>query len=106
MINGVGRVLYESIIDNKWVDIEYENKDGNTHFWIAIIRVKNNEDKILDCKMVNYKKNYKESKDTQIDANKILSARIINGSYFKCDNKFKEKLLNCSISNHVYFCGK
>lgn len=87
MEENVGKILYESIVEHKWIDITYKHDNCNTYFWIAIIDIVNYSKKILKCKMVNYRKGYKNAEETTIVADRIISARLINGSYFKCSDE-------------------
>lgn len=75
---GVGRVLYESIIEKKWIDISYINCDGSeSRFWVAIYDIPDRENHILSCRMVNYKAGYEEVKTVNnLKADKIVSVRI------------------------------
>lgn len=94
MIKGIGKVLYESLIENKWLDVVYKQDTGNTFFWMAIKDVKDINNKILDCKIINYKTNNKIAIDASINIEKIISAKLIIGSFFKCSYKLLDDITN------------
>lgn len=99
---GIGKILYESIIENKWVDVTYANEKGNTYFWLAIDDIKLNRqtnEKSLVCKIVNYRANYNTVIVAEkIDPEKIISAKLIIGTYYKCKDKLLDDIV--SFPNH------
>lgn len=91
MTNVIGKTLYESLIENKWVDISYVQGSQITYFWIAITGFKDKD--TICCKMVNYRLNNK-SIDATIKIKNIIGARLIIGSYYKYDEKLIETIKN------------
>lgn len=88
----IGKVLYKAITENKWIDIKYNQNNGDTNFWIGIkdIFEENNKTRIL-CKMINPVIN-RRTKEVTLYLDKILSATIISGSYYKCEKELIDKI--------------
>lgn len=88
----VGKVIYKAIVENKWIDIKYNQNSGDTNFWIGIkdILEENKKIRIL-CKMLNPNIN-KKTKEVLLYLDKIVSATLITGSYNKCEKKLIDNI--------------
>ena len=102
MEKGIGKVLFDSLLENKWIDVEYQQEEGNTHFWMAIQDVENLKEKKLKCKIINYFLNNagktfvntKVIRDASINCDKIVRAKLITGSYNHSNPRLIDKINN------------
>ncbi len=85
--------IYQSIINNKWLDISYVNKDGeSTTYYIGIkdIDIKNNK---ISCDIFNpYKNDDINKDDIFIRIDRIKSASILNQSYYETPKELIDKV--------------
>jgi len=89
----VGEVISKAIKEGKWININYHQSGGNTTFWIAVLDIIDNEKRILKVSMFNDAKSLK-ALDVIIYYDKIISARIIDFSFYQPPTKLIEKIEN------------
>lgn len=77
----IGSIISRSIKEGKWLSITYDQKEGNTSFWIAVLKIVDIKNKILEVLMFNDNYSLKTIK-TKISFAKILSAQVIDFSSY------------------------
>lgn len=95
MKQSIKNTIYLSIIQNKWMDISYLNKNNEvTNYFIGVKDIDIKKE-IVYCDIFNpYKKLLKDKKEMFIYINSIKSIEIIEESYYEVPstilNKFKK----------------
>lgn len=91
----IKNVLFQSILDNKWVEVDYVNSKGeNTNYYIGIIDIDPNLGRIY-CEIFNaYKNHMLENKSTEnfINFKGIKKATELTQSYFKTPESLFSKI--------------
>ena len=91
----IKNVIYQSILDNKWIEIDYVNsKKEETNYYIGITDIDPKSGKI-SCEIFNaYKNHLLENKNDKnfIYASGIKSARELDQSYFETPTDLVEKI--------------
>ena len=87
----IGKVISRSIKENKWLHIDYINKNNQkSNFWCSVLDI-NIENKTLKIDMFNaYKGN--EVLSTIISFAGIQRAKVVNGTYYSCKPFLIEKI--------------
>lgn len=88
MEKDVGRVLYEGIIENSWIDIVYGKNE--TKYWIAIKDI-DLDNKKIECLEYNNFIN-KDVISAKIYAENIKSAKVLKGTFFQTPKALIDKL--------------
>ena len=89
-MNTVCRDIFRAIHENKWLSIEYKNKqEGVTKYWIGIISV-NPLKRTLRVEGLHLGK--LSIIDLSIYIDSILSSNVIEGSYFDVKESLKEDI--------------
>lgn len=89
----VGEIVSQAIKENKWIVIEYLNKENElTNYWISVIDVLPKERK-LTVNIFNHTKSY-ESFSTDIKFDKIQSAKIIEFSNYDVSPDLIDRIEN------------
>ena len=94
MILSIKNSLYQSIIQGKWVDISYINKDKEeTRYYISIldIDIKNNT---VRCDIFNPYKSLETTKNVFIKINNIKTAEVLNHSSYEPPVNLLNKINN------------
>lgn len=79
----IGAVLSRAIKQGAWVYITYRNtQEETTYFWISILDI-NIEEKTFQVFGFNYEKSKEVKQFDKIYFDRILSAQIIEGTYYK-----------------------
>ena len=94
----IKNTIYQSIIQNKWIDISYVNKkEESTDYYIGIKDIDINKG-IIVCDIFNpYKSNSvlnTSSKDIYIYINGIKSASILEQSYYETPTELLNKVIS------------
>lgn len=103
-MNTICRDIFRAIYEDKWLSIEYRNKQGETtKYWIGIIDV-NPHKKMLHVEGLHLGQYSTKKLEIYIDS--ILSSFVIDGSYFDVKTSLKEDInLNpqkyVSLFHHV-----
>lgn len=104
MKHSIKAVLYQAIIENKWVSISYENRDKeNTDYYIGIKDIDITKD-IIFCDIYNA---YKENKlidkdDLKIRLTGIKWAKVIDQSFYPTPEKLiKDVNENMLLQNYL-----
>ncbi len=108
----IKNTLYLSIIQNKWIDISYLNKNNESTSYFIGIKDINIKKEIIYCDIFNpFKQLLKDNKETFIYINSIQSAEIIEESYYevpssilrkiKKDDELKEYLQVINFDNNI-----
>ncbi|MGI6608853.1 MAG: AAA domain-containing protein [Erysipelotrichaceae bacterium] len=90
-MNDINKIIFKGIFEGKWISIEYQNLlNEKTRYWIAI-------KKILIGKFVTLivdglHTGNGQLTELRINPEKILSALIIEGSYYKTSKTLKEDI--------------
>lgn len=91
----IKNVIYQSILDNKWIEIEYVNsKKETTNYYIGITDINPLNGKI-SCEIFNaYKNRMLENKDDKnfIYASGIKKAYCLDQSYFESPRELLDKI--------------
>lgn len=91
-MNTVCRDIFKAIYENKWLSIEYKNgKEEITKYWIGIVTI-NPLEKSMQVEGLHLGQYTTCRLKVFIDS--ILSASIIDGSYFNTDLRLKEDIQN------------
>lgn len=89
-MNTVCRDIFRAIHENKWLRIEYKNKQEDiTKYWIGIIDV-NPIKRILRVEGLHLGQYSTIELNIYIDS--ILSSNIVEGSYFDVKESLKEDI--------------
>lgn len=93
MKQNINAILYQGIIENKWIDISYINKEKvETNYYIGIIDI-NEKNGAIHCDIFNsYKDNNIDNLDTYIRIDRIKKARILNQSFYPSSHLIKSRL--------------
>ena len=95
--------IYQAIINNKWLDVSYTNKNGeSTNYYIGIKDIDIDKG-IIICDIFNaFKSNNileeRQNKDIFIYIGRIKSAQILEQSYYETS---KELLLKVSNNKKI-----
>ncbi len=91
----VKNALYESIMNNKWLDIIYVNKASETtYYYIGIKDIDVEKDLIL-CDIFNaYKKDKKDLNNVSIKISGIKKAKILDASFYDTPLTLVNKINN------------
>ncbi len=98
------RDIFRAIHENKWLDIEYKNKQNDvTKYWIGIIDV-DPVKRTLKVEGLHLGKYSTAELHIYIDS--ILSSRLIDGSYYEVKISLKEDIQSnpqkyISLFHHV-----
>lgn len=87
----VGEIISKAIKEGKWINISYHQSDGNTTFWIAVLDIADNKKRKLKVSMFNDAKSL-NALDVEIYFDKIISARIIDFSFYQPPTDLIEKI--------------
>lgn len=97
MKQSIKSVLYQAILEKKWVEIDYVNKDNQeTNFYIGIKNIKADK-KYIQCDIFNPYKSYdvlKDKKDLIISYSGIKNASIIEQSYYESPSELIDSVEN------------
>ncbi len=91
--------IYQAIINNKWLDVSYTNKNGeSTNYYIGIKDIDIDKG-IIICDIFNaFKSNNileeRQNKDIFIYIGRIKSAQILEQSYYETSNELLLKVSN------------
>ena len=89
-MNTVCRDIFKAIHENKWLSIEYKNKqEGITKYWIGIVGV-NPMKRALRVEGLHLGQFSTRELNIYIDS--ILSSYIVEGSYFESPDSLKEDI--------------
>ena len=117
-MNAVCRDIFKAIHENKWLSIEYKNKQEEiTKYWIGIIDV-NPIKRILHVEGLHLGQFSTARLNIYIDS--IVSSNVIEGSYFEVKERLKEdiqlnqqkyeslfhQISNLKILNYYIDCNK
>ena len=98
MIQSVKNTLYQAILENKWIEIDYKNRNGkDTNFYIGIKDIDSTKD-ILICDIFNPFKSEKllnESLSRQylkISCSGIKKATILEQSYYETPQELLDSI--------------
>lgn len=84
------RDIFRAIHENKWISIEYKNKQEEiTKYWIGIIDV-NPVKGVLQVDGLHLGKNTTMQLNIYVES--VLSSHIIEGSYYEVPNSLKEDI--------------
>ncbi|MDD4154590.1 MAG: AAA domain-containing protein, partial [Bacilli bacterium] len=93
MKQSIGSIIYQAINERKWLDITYGNKeDAPTHFWFAISDIDFEKDKIQGEIFNFYKSTECIDNPRPINRKKILSAKLVEGSYYEPPQDLLKKI--------------
>ena len=104
LMNRISRDIFQSIHEGRWLSVEYKNKDQNiTHYWIAIKDIVASR-RVLVVDGFHLKKHTLQELSIYMDS--ILSSTVIEGSYYKVNQKLIETIHTkpekfASIFSHV-----
>ena len=88
----VGKMISKSIKENKWLSIDYVNKDNQeTSFWCAILDIDING-KMLTVDIFNVFKNNDILDNMHIYFNNIKKASVVDGTYYSHNSSLIEKI--------------
>lgn len=96
-MNTVCRDIFKAIHEDKWISIEYRNKDeAITKFWIGI-----NQINVLDksLQVDGFHLSRYQIKECKIFIDSILSSSVIEGSYHTVNPDFKKEI---QLNPHKY----
>ena len=92
-MNNINKVIFKGIFEEKWVSIEYRNISKQlTRYWIATKKILMSKSVILVVDGLHIGNG--QLTELKIDLKKILSAKIIDGSYYKSSKALKEDIEN------------
>ncbi len=95
MAQSVKSIIYQAILEEKWIEIEYINsKKENTIFYIGIADVDAQKDKLYVDIFNSYKDNKCLGKYVWINMAGILNARLLEQSYYPSQKKLIDKVNN------------
>lgn len=103
-MNSVCRDIFRAIYENKWLSIEYKNKQEEvTRYWIGIVQVNPMKKTLL---VEGLHLGELKTKELYIYIDSILSSCIVEGSYFEVPDSLKQDIhLNqikyTSLFHHV-----
>ena len=87
----VGKMISKSIKENKWLSIDYVNKDNQeSTFWCSILDI-NIESKVFTVDIFNVFKGNKIINGV-IFFDNIKSANVIDGTYYSCNPELIKKI--------------
>lgn len=92
-MNDINKVIFKGIFEDKWVSIEYRNVSNEiTRYWIATkeMLIKQSISLVVDGLHIGNG----QLKELRINLKNILSATIIEGSYYKGSKSLKEDIEN------------
>lgn len=92
-MNDINKVIFKGIFEDKWVSIEYRNVSNEiTRYWIATkeMLIKQSIALVVDGLHIGNG----QLKELRINLKNILSATIIEGSYYKGSKSLKEDIEN------------
>ncbi|MGN0169010.1 MAG: AAA domain-containing protein [Acetatifactor sp.] len=96
-MNTICRDIFRAIHENKWLSIEYKNKNEEiTKYWVGIITV-NPMNRMLQVEGLHLGKFSTMKLDIYVDS--ILSSSLIDGSYYEVSNALKEDI---QLNPHKY----
>lgn len=75
-MESIGQAIYQAIEEEKWLYITYNQKDGQTFFWLEVTDILPKE-KIIKGVIRNFQKS-DDGKDAFIKFDKIASAQVLN----------------------------
>ena len=100
-MDAICRDIFRAIHENKWISIEYKNKQEEiTKYWIGITYI-NPLKKVLQVDGLHLGKNTTMQLYIYIDS--ILSSHIIEGSYYEVPNSLKEDIQLNSMKYRTLF---
>ncbi len=94
----IGIKIIEAIRENKWLAIEYksQNQDTITKYWIGITDI-DFPNRRLIVEMFNHIKNPDNSIDGKIYYDRIISAKVLDCTYYECKKELLAKLDDSSV---------
>lgn len=102
----VGNTISKAIKEGKWININYQQKDAVTIYWIAVIDIVDFENRILKVLIYNDKKSL-NTIETCIKFDKIISAKVIEMSMYETPSnliyKIEKNLIRCGWLNYDKF---
>lgn len=100
-MDNICRNLFKAIHEEKWLSVEYKNEQGEiTKYWIGIINI-NPQSRFMRVEGLHLAK-YVTRKLT-VNISSILSASVIDGSYFRTDPKLLRDIRENPAKYHVLF---
>lgn len=97
-MNDISKDIFKAVFENKWISIEYCNKDNETtKYWIGIKKIlfKNEVELVVD----GFHVALCTVQELKIKLNRIKSSRVIETSYFDVPSELKEDI---TINQHKY----
>lgn len=93
MKQSIGSIIYQAINENKWLDITYGgDKESATHFWFSINDIDFEQDKLYGDIFNFFKSTDCITDPKPISRAKILSAKLVEGSYYLLPQKLVRKI--------------
>lgn len=87
----IGKVISKSIKENKWLSIEYINKNGEkSNYWCSVLDIDINRKK-LKIDMFNVFKG-NQTINATISFDGIKKAKVVGGTYYSCDPHLIDKI--------------
>ena len=101
-MNNINKVLFKGIFEGKWVSIEYRNVSKElTRYWIAIKKILMGKSITLIVDGLHIGNGMLA--ELKINLKNILSATIIEGSYYRTAKELKEDIENNPNKYHRIF---
>jgi len=92
-MNNVIKDIFRAIFLDKWISIEYINKNNETtKYWIGVKKIVFNEDIFLIVQGLHVGMGCLT--ELKIDLKAITFSKVIEGSYFKVDEQLKQDIEN------------
>ncbi len=105
-MNNISKVIFKGIFEGKWVSIEYRNISKElTRYWIATKKILMTNSIVLVVDGLHVGNG--QLKELKINLKNIISATIVEGSYYKSSKSLKEDIENypskySRVFNNVY----
>jgi hypothetical protein len=89
----IGAIIYQAVNEQKWLDINYDSKDGKfSRFWFALKDIDFDKDKLYG-EIFNYYKSAECIEDPRpISRLKIKSVRLVEGSFYDAPQALIDKI--------------
>lgn len=93
MKQSIGSIIYQAINEQKWLDITYgSDKESSTHFWFSVNDIDFEKDKLYGDIFNFFKSSECINEPRPISRSKILSAKLVEGSYYLPSQKLIKKI--------------
>ncbi len=100
-MNDICRSIFRAIHEEKWLSVEYRNEQGDvTRYWMGIVSM-NPRSRFMRVEGLHLAKY--TTKELWVNIDSVLSASVIDGSYFHTDEQLLEDIRQCPAKYQELF---